>query len=54
LRAQRIASPTALLERLFAAVESFCRGQEQQDDMAAAVFHFCGLSDTGARAHKSM
>jgi len=40
--AQRIASPTALLERLFAAVESFCRGQEQQDDMAAAVFHFCG------------
>src|SRR3981081_1756585 len=40
--AQRIASPTALLERLLAAVESFCRGQEQQDDMAAAVFHFCG------------
>ena len=40
--AQRIASPTALLERLFAAVESFCRGQEQQDDMAAAVFRFCG------------
>jgi len=45
--AQRIASPTALLERLFAAVESFCRGQEQQDDMAAAVFHFLRLSDTG-------
>ncbi len=40
--AQRIASPTVLLERLFAAVESFCCGQEQQDDMAAALFHFCG------------
>jgi sigma-B regulation protein RsbU (phosphoserine phosphatase) len=39
--AQRLASPTVLLERVFAAVESFSCGQEQQDDMAAAVFHFC-------------
>jgi phosphoserine phosphatase RsbU/P len=38
--AQRLASPTVLLERVFAAVESFSCGQEQQDDMAAAVFHF--------------
>jgi sigma-B regulation protein RsbU (phosphoserine phosphatase) len=40
--AQRLASPTVLLERVFAAVESFSCGHEQQDDMAAAVFHFCG------------
>jgi len=40
--AQRLASPTVLLKRVFAAVESFSFGQEQQDDMAAAVFHFCG------------
>jgi len=37
--AQRLASPAVLLERVFAAVESFSCGQEQQDDMAAAVFH---------------
>jgi len=38
--AQRFASPTELLGRIFAAVESFSRGREQHDDMAAAVFHF--------------
>jgi sigma-B regulation protein RsbU (phosphoserine phosphatase) len=40
--AQRFAAPTELLGRVFAAVESFSRGREQQDDMAAAVFQFCG------------
>ena len=38
--AQQFASPTELLGRVFAAVENFSRGQEQQDDMAAALFHF--------------
>jgi phosphoserine phosphatase RsbU/P len=35
-------SPTKFLRRVFAAVKSFCCGREQQDDMAAALFHFCG------------
>jgi len=39
--AQRFASPAGLLGRIFAAVENFSRGREQQDDMAAALFHFC-------------
>jgi sigma-B regulation protein RsbU (phosphoserine phosphatase) len=38
--APRFAAPTEL-GQLFAAVENFSRGQEQQDDMAAALFHFC-------------
>jgi hypothetical protein len=29
------------LGKTFAAVESFSRGQEQHDDMAAALFHLC-------------
>jgi sigma-B regulation protein RsbU (phosphoserine phosphatase) len=40
--AKRIASPAEFLGLIFAAVESFARGQEQHDDMAAALFHFCG------------
>jgi sigma-B regulation protein RsbU (phosphoserine phosphatase) len=40
--AERRASPTELLVRIFAAVANFACGQEQHDDMAAAVFHFCG------------
>jgi sigma-B regulation protein RsbU (phosphoserine phosphatase) len=39
--AERLASPTELLVRIFSAVENFARGREQHDDMAAAVFHFC-------------
>jgi len=39
--AQQFASPTELLGQVFAAVENFSRGREQQDDMAAALFHFC-------------
>jgi len=35
-------APTELLGRIFAAVEDFSRGREQHDDMAAAVFQFCG------------
>jgi sigma-B regulation protein RsbU (phosphoserine phosphatase) len=38
--AQRFASPSELLGRVFAAVENFSRGREQQDAMAAALFHF--------------
>jgi serine phosphatase RsbU (regulator of sigma subunit) len=38
--AQRFASPSQLLGRVFATVENFSRGREQQDDMAAALFHF--------------
>ncbi len=38
---QRRASPTGLLRRVFAAVESFSSGREQHDDMAAALFLFC-------------
>jgi phosphoserine phosphatase RsbU/P len=40
-RAPRLASPSELLGRIFAAVESFSCGREQHDDMAAALFHFC-------------
>jgi len=40
--AQRFASPTELLGRVFSTVESFARGREQHDDMAAALFYFCG------------
>jgi sigma-B regulation protein RsbU (phosphoserine phosphatase) len=40
--AQRCASPAELLGRVFSTVESFARGREQHDDMAAALFHFCG------------
>jgi phosphoserine phosphatase RsbU/P len=36
------ASPAKLLGRVFAAAESFAGGREQHDDMAAALFHFCG------------
>jgi phosphoserine phosphatase RsbU/P len=39
--AQRFASPTELLGRVFAAVQIFSHGREQHDDMAAALFHFC-------------
>ena len=40
--AHRGVPPTELLGRIFAAVEEFSRGREQHDDMAAAVFQFCG------------
>ena len=39
---ERPSSPKELLGRVFAEVESFARGREQHDDMAAAVFHFSG------------
>ena len=39
--AQQFASPSELLARVFTAVENFSRRREQQDDMAAALFHFC-------------
>lgn len=39
---QRHLSPTALLSKIFSSVESFSRGREQTDDMAAALFHFSG------------
>ena len=39
---QRLASPSELLGRVFSTVESFARGREQHDDMAAALFHLCG------------
>jgi sigma-B regulation protein RsbU (phosphoserine phosphatase) len=35
-------SPGELLDHIFAAVGNFSDGREQHDDMAAAVFHFCG------------
>lgn len=38
----RLTSPTELLGRVFTAVEDFSCGQEQHDDMAAALFHFTG------------
>jgi len=31
--------PLKLLDRIFAAVESFAGGREQHDDMTAALFH---------------
>lgn len=40
--AHRPVSPTELLGRIFTAVEHFSHGREQHDDMAAAVFQFCG------------
>lgn len=36
------ASPNELLARVFAAVAGFAGGREQHDDMATALFHFCG------------
>src|ERR1700722_1785234 len=39
-RSQRHESPTDILGGIFAAVESFVRGREQYDDMAAALFHY--------------
>jgi sigma-B regulation protein RsbU (phosphoserine phosphatase) len=39
---RKFATPTELLGGIFSAVESFARGREQHDDMAAALFHFCG------------
>lgn len=36
----RSAGPTELLEKVFAAIGSFSGECEQQDDMAAALFHF--------------
>jgi sigma-B regulation protein RsbU (phosphoserine phosphatase) len=38
----KMSSPTEFLARVFAAVEHFSFGQEQQDDMAAALFHYSG------------
>ena len=38
----KLAAPCELLGQIFAAVESFAGGREQHDDMAAALFHFCG------------
>ena len=40
--AHRPVSPAELLGRIFAAVEHFSHGREQHDDMAAAVFQYCG------------
>jgi sigma-B regulation protein RsbU (phosphoserine phosphatase) len=39
---QRHLSPTELLGKIFSAVESFSRGREQHDDMAAALFRYSG------------
>ena len=38
----RPVSPAELLGWIFATVENFSRGREQHNDMAAAVFQFCG------------
>lgn len=38
--AEPVASPAGLLGRVFAALQSFSRGCEQHDDMAAALFHY--------------
>lgn len=40
--AYRPGSPAELLSQVFAAVGDFARGREQHDDMAAAVFQYCG------------
>ena len=40
--AERLASPTEMLGRTFAEVKRFMGGQEQYDDMAAALFHYSG------------
>jgi sigma-B regulation protein RsbU (phosphoserine phosphatase) len=37
----RRAAPGEFLRKIFAAVETFASGQEQHDDMAAALFHLC-------------
>jgi sigma-B regulation protein RsbU (phosphoserine phosphatase) len=34
--------PTKVLSRIFSALDEFCRGREQHDDMAATVFHYMG------------
>ena len=39
---ERLAGPTELLGKVFASVDSFSSGCEQQDDMAATLFHFSG------------
>ena len=39
---QSRASSRELLGRIFTDIARFARGREQHDDMAAAVFHFCG------------
>lgn len=41
-RDQRGSSPTELLGQIFSAVDSFSRGREQHDDMAAALLHYSG------------
>lgn len=38
----RFAAPRELLEQAFAGVGGFSAGREQQDDMAATVFHYSG------------
>ena len=38
--AEPVASPAELLGRVFAALQSFSRGCQQHDDMAAALFHY--------------
>jgi sigma-B regulation protein RsbU (phosphoserine phosphatase) len=40
--ASRQSSPRELLGHLFSEVERFAQGQPQHDDMAAAVFRYCG------------
>lgn len=39
---RRGSSPTELLGHIFSTVDSFSRGREQHDDMAAALFHYSG------------
>jgi phosphoserine phosphatase RsbU/P len=39
---QEVAPPRVLLDIIFNAVETFSRGRAQHDDMAAAVFQYCG------------
>jgi sigma-B regulation protein RsbU (phosphoserine phosphatase) len=41
-RAHRDLQPNDLLEHIFSCIERFTRGQEQYDDMAAAIFSFSG------------
>ncbi len=38
----RLAPPRELLDKVFADVDDFAAGCEQQDDMAATLFHFAG------------
>src|SRR5258707_6799768 len=44
--AERLASPTEMLGRTFAEVKRFMGGQEQYDDMAAALFPYFGRAAT--------